>query len=312
MSERETYLVTGGCGFIGSHIVEALAAEGHRVRVLDNLSSGYERNLSHISGDVTLVRGDVRDLTEVMKATAGVDYVFHEAALVSVFDSVNKPLENNEINITGTLNVLEAAREHRVRRIVMASSAANYGNNPDLPKREEMKPEPESPYAIGKTVGEYYFSVYHKLYGVEATALRYFNVYGPRQDPGSMYSGVISKFVDVVRHGARPTIFGDGKQTRDFVFVKDVVQGNLLAMRSSHAGKGDVFNIGTGQKSSLLDLLAELNALTGQTLNPELREVRAGDIRHSVSDISKAVKQLGYRPRFTLREGLRELLAYDC
>ncbi len=303
---NSTYLVTGGCGFIGSHIVEALVAEGHRVRILDNLSSGYERNIAHIKGDVDFDRGDVRDLAEVERVTEGVDYVFHEAALVSVFDSINKPLENNDINITGTLNVLEAARRCGVRRIVMASSAAGYGNNPKLPKREDMPPEPESPYAVAKVVGEYYFAVYRKLHGLAATALRYFNVYGPRQDPGSMYSGVVSRFVDAVRQGKRPTVYGDGGQTRDFVFVKDVVQANLLAMRSPHAG--GVFNVGTGRQASLLDLIGALNALTDQALEPVFEDVRSGDIRHSVADISKAGEQLGYEPRFTLRDGLRELL----
>ncbi len=312
MSEQMTYLVTGGCGFIGSHIVEALAAEGHRVRIFDNLSSGYERNISHIGGAVEFVQGDVRDADAVLQVTRGADYVFHEAALVSVFDSVNRPVDNNAINITGTLHVLEAARQHRVKRVVMASSAAVYGNNPQLPKREELTPEPESPYAIGKIVGEYYFGVYYKLYGLETTALRYFNVYGPRQDPGSMYSGVISKFSATLARGERPNIFGDGLQTRDFVFVKDIVQGNLLAMRSPRAGKGNVFNLGTGRQSSLLDLLTALNRLTGQELEPIFHPFRAGDIRHSVSDIARARAELGYVPQFGLDEGLRALLAYKA
>lgn len=304
----DTYLVTGGCGFIGSHIVEALADEGHTVRVFDNLSSGYRRNIESIDGDVEFVEGDIRDAGAVDAATEGMDRVFHEAALVSVFDSVERPVDNNDINITGTLNVLEAARKHGVKRIVMASSAAVYGNNPELPKRETMKPEPESPYAIGKIVGEYYFSVYHKLYGLETVALRYFNVYGPRQDPSSMYSGVISKFSDVLRSGATPTVFGDGQQTRDFVFVKDVVQANLLAMRAN-AGAGDVFNVGTGRQASLLDLLSVLGELSGSAVEPEFAEVRVADIRHSLSDIGKARERLGYAPRFALREGLQALLA---
>ncbi len=308
MSGKQRYLVTGGCGFIGSHIVEALAAEGHAIRVFDNLSSGYERNLAHIRGDVEFVRGDVRDLPAVREAARGMEFVYHEAALVSVFDSVNKPLENNDINITGTLNVLEAAREAKVRRIVIASSAANYGNNPDLPKREDMKPEPESPYAVGKIVGEYYFKLYAKLYGLPAVCLRYFNVYGPRQDPSSMYSGVISKFTDVMRKGQTPVVFGDGGQTRDFVFVKDVVQANLLAMRSPKVGAGEVFNVGTGRQASLLDLLAVLGELTGRRVEPQFREARAGDIRHSVSDIARARAVLGYEPKFTLKEGLKALL----
>lgn len=309
MTERNAYLVTGGAGFIGSHLVEALAEQGHRIRVLDNLSSGYAKNLDHIRGDVELVIGDVRNPDQVSRAMEGMTHCFHEAALVSVFDSVNRPVDNNDINITGTLNVLEACRAHKIRRIVMASSAAVYGNNPDLPKREPMRPEPESPYAIGKIVGEYYFGVYHKLYGLETAALRYFNVYGPRQDPSSMYSGVISKFTDVLSKGQQPTIFGDGSQTRDFVFVKDIVQANLLAMHVPAAGKGCVFNVGTGRRSSLLDLLNVLAGLAGVKPAPTFREFRAGDIRDSVSDIAAARSVLNYEPKFTLQEGLKHLWA---
>ena len=303
-----SYMITGGCGFIGSHIAEALVARGESVRILDNLSSGYEQNLAAFRDRVDVLIGDVRDPADLDAAMADVRFVFHEAALVSVFDSVERPLDNHAINLTGTLNVLEAARRAGVKRIVMASSAAVYGNNPELPKRETMKPEPESPYAIGKIVGEYYFSVYHKLYGLETVALRYFNVYGPRQDPSSMYSGVISKFSDVLRSGATPTVFGDGQQTRDFVFVKDVVQANLLAMRAN-AGAGDVFNVGTGRQASLLDLLSVLGELSGSAVEPEFAEVRVADIRHSLSDIGKARERLGYAPRFALREGLQALLA---
>ena len=309
MTESRSYLVTGGCGFIGSHLVEALAGQGHRVRVLDNLSSGHARNLEHVRGRVEVIVGDIRDRAQIDAATEGMDYVFHEAALVSVFDSVERPRDNHDINITGTLNVLEAAREHGVKRVVMASSAAVYGNAPELPKREDQRPEPESPYAIGKILGEYYFSVYAKLYGLQTVALRYFNVYGPRQDPSSMYSGVISKFSDVLAKGGTPVVFGDGGQTRDFVFVRDVVQANLRAMESDQAGRGDVFNVGTGRRTSLLDLLAALGDLTGRRPAPEFREARAGDIRHSVSDIGRARSVLGYEPAYGLREGLAELVA---
>jgi UDP-glucose 4-epimerase len=308
VTERETYLVTGGCGFIGSHLVEALAGEGHVVRVLDDLSSGFTRNLEHIQGRVEIVVGDVRDPAQTLSAMEGVSYVFHEAALVSVFDSVNRPRDNHDINLTGTLNVLEAARAAGVRRVVMASSAAIYGNNPELPKREDMRPEPESPYAIGKIGGEYMLRVYHRLYGLETASLRYFNVFGPRQDPGSMYSGVISKFSSVLAAGGTPKIFGDGGQTRDFVYVKDVVQANLLAMRAP-AAAGGVFNIGTGSQTSLLDLLSALQSIAGRSGAPEFAEARAGDIRDSVADISRAREILGYAPRATLREGLAELWA---
>jgi UDP-glucose 4-epimerase len=303
------YLVTGGAGFIGSHIAEALLAEGHAVRVLDNLSSGHEENLDGLA--VEFVRGDIRDLAAVRAAAAGVDGVFHEAALVSVPESVEKPVENHEINVTGTLNVLVAAREAGVRRLVLASSAAVYGENPELPKREDMLPEPVSPYALGKIAGEYYLRVFADLYGVETAALRYFNVYGPRQDPRSMYSGVISKFADVLAAGDTPTIFGDGGQTRDFVFVKDVVRANLLAMRSARAGKGEVFNVGTGRKTSLLELLDALSGIFGRKTEPKFAPPRAGDIRHSVADISRAGEILGYRPQTALAEGLRALVEHN-
>ncbi len=309
MNERDTYLVTGGCGFIGSHLVETLAAEGQCVRVFDNLSTGHVRNLEGLRGEIELVVGDVRNPDQVEAAMAGVDFVFHEAALVSVFDSVNRPVDNHDINLSGTLHVLEACRRHKVRRIVMASSAAVYGNALELPKREDMRPEPESPYAIGKIVGEYYIRVYRRLYGLETAALRYFNVYGPRQDPSSMYSGVISRFSDVLCAGGRPVIFGDGQQTRDFVFVKDVVQANLKAMQAPAAGQGEVFNVGTGVRSSLLELLAALQALARAAGAPEFREARAGDIRDSVADISRARERLAYEPQWNLTAGLAELWA---
>ena len=308
MADRATYLVTGGAGFIGSHIVEALAAEGQSVRVYDNFSSGYRHNLEHIDGDVAVIEGDIRDRSALAEVMPGVDYVFHEAALVSVFDSVDRPDDNHEINLTGTLNVLQAAREAGVRRFVMASSAAIYGNNPALPKQELMRPEPVSPYAIGKITGEYYLSVFAELYGLETVSLRYFNVYGPRQDPTSMYSGVISKFSDVLLAGETPTIFGDGKQTRDFVFVKDVVQANLRAMRSDRAGRGEAFNVGTGRQVSLLELLDTLCSLLERELTPQFRDARAGDVRDSVADISRVTEILGYRSEFDLRRGLKALL----
>jgi UDP-glucose 4-epimerase len=305
----KTYLVTGGCGFIGSHICEALVAEGGRVRILDNLSSGYVQNIARIRDQVEFIEGDIRDATAVDAAVQGVDFIFHEAALVSVFDSVERPVDNNDINITGTLNVIEAARRHGAKRMVLASSAAVYGNDPTLPKKEDMRPQPESPYAIGKITGEYLLGVAAKLYGLETVALRYFNVYGPRQDPSSMYSGVISKFVDVLAAGQTPTIFGDGQQTRDFVFVKDVVQANLLAMHSGDVGNGEVFNVGTGKQTSLLELLAVLTSLTDREVAPRFEPVRAGDVRHSVSDISAISSALDYQPSYSLRAGLEQLIA---
>ena len=305
---QELYLITGGAGFIGSHLAAALLARGGRVRVFDNLSSGRLENLAACGARVEFVRGEIRNPAELAAAMTGVRYVYHEAALVSVFDSVERPQDNHDINITGTLNVLQAARAAGVQRLLIASSAATYGNNPELPKREEMLPEPESPYAIGKITGEYYLRVFSSLYGLETVSLRYFNVYGPRQDPRSVYSGVISKFTDALAKGQVPTIFGDGGQTRDFVFVKDVVQANLLAMHSAKVGKGEVFNVGTGRPTSLLELLAALGDVFGVKPAPLFKEARAGDIRHSLADIGKIRATLGYAPRHSLHEGLQELV----
>lgn len=301
-------MVTGGCGFIGSHLCEALLSRGCKVRVLDDLSSGYRENLRHLEGSVEVKIGDVRDPSAVAEAMAGVSGVFHEAALVSVFDSVKRPGDCHDINATGTLNVLQAARAGGVRRVILASTAAAYGNDPTLPKREDLRPQPESPYAVAKVVGEHYQRIFSSLYGLETVTLRYFNVFGPRQDPRSPYSGVISKFTDDVRAGRRPTVFGDGGQSRDFVFVKDVVQANLRAMFDLARAEGQVYNVGSGTTATLLDLLAALGRLTGQRLEPVHKEARVGDIRHSSADISRARKELGYEPGFDLESGLRELL----
>ncbi|MDI6775058.1 MAG: SDR family oxidoreductase [Verrucomicrobiota bacterium] len=305
-------LVTGGCGFIGSHIAEELLQGGHAVRIYDNLSSGFLKNIAGFRAGVEFIEGDIRNATGLEAAMKGVECVFHEAALVSVFDSIERPLENNDINIAGALNTLNSARRTGVRRIVMAASAAAYGNNPDLPKRESMRPEPESPYSVTKVAGEAYMRVFARLYGIETVSLRYFNVYGPRQNPGSMYSGVISKFVDTIMRGEDPTVFGDGRQTRDFVFVKDVVQANLLAMSSARADRGEVFNVGTSREISLLDLLEALRELTGRAFTIRFAPARPGDIRRSVADVSLAGSALGYSPRWNVRQGLRELLAADA
>jgi UDP-glucose 4-epimerase len=241
----------------------------------------------------------------------GVTHCFHEAALVSVFESVEKPFENHDINMTGTLNVLQAAREAGVQRVVFASSAAVYGNDPELPKRETMRPQPASPYAAGKIAGEYYLSIFSQLYGVQTVSLRYFNVFGPRQDPKSMYSGVISKFTDDLKAGRSPTIFGDGRQTRDFVFVKDVAQANLKAVFEPRVGRGEAFNVATGQTASLLDMVRMLGELTGRTVNPLFQDTRPGDIQHSAADIGRAREMLGYAPQYTLKTGLEYLLRWQ-
>ena len=306
--KKPEYLVTGGCGFIGSHICEDLVERGHTVRVLDNLASGYLRNLDHLGSAVEIQQGDVRNPDDVRQAVAGVRGVFHEAALVSVFDSVQRPMDNHDINATGTLQVLLAARDAGVQRVVLASTAAAYGNDPELPKREDMRPQPESPYAVAKIAGEHYLRLFASLYALPTVVLRYFNVFGPRQDPKSPYSGVISRFCDDVTAGRTPTVFGDGGQTRDFVFVKDVVQANWLAMSDRTEGRGQIYNVASGRTASLLDLLATLGQLTGRPVAPAHQPARAGDIRHSAADIAKARRELGYEPQFDLTRGLDLLL----
>ncbi|MFA4943116.1 MAG: SDR family oxidoreductase [Lentisphaeria bacterium] len=303
------HLITGGAGFIGSHLAEAILAQGGRVRVFDNLSSGHLENLAPFRDRIEFVQGDLRHPAKLAAAMQGVRYVYHEAALVSVFDSVARPQDNHEINITGTFNLLQAARAAGVQRVLFASTAAAYGNNPALPKRETMLPEPESPYAVAKLTGEHYLRIFHSLYGLETVSLRYFNVYGPRQDPRSPYSGVISKFADALATGQPPTIFGDGAQTRDFVFVQDVVQANLLAMHSPNVGHGEVFNVGTGQPTSLLELLAALGDAFGANPTPNFQPARPGDIRHSLADITRIRATLAFEPRHSLHAGLQALAA---
>jgi len=276
---------------------------------LDNLSSGHLRNIESIRDRIEVVIGDVGDVEAVRRAMAGVTHVFHEAALVSVFDSVARPRDNHDTNMTGTLNVLMAAQQAGVKRVVMASSAAVYGNDPEIPKRESMTPAPESPYAIGKITGEYYMRIFHTLYGLETVSLRYFNVFGPRQDPNSVYSGVISRFVNVLKQNKTPVVFGDGLQSRDFVYVNDVVQANMLAMHNLDAGKGDVFNVATGVSVTLLELLRELGAILGISVEPDFQPARAGDIRASAASIDRIRKALGYEPQFNLSSGLSGLLA---
>ncbi len=337
------YLVTGGAGFIGSHIVDALVEVNHEVVVLDNLSSGHKENLSNVWKKIMFVEGDVRDAETCLKAAEGCDGIFHEAALVSVPDSINRPRDNHDINITGTLNVLEAARANGVKRVVFASSAANYGDNPELPKHEEMLPEPKSPYAMAKVTGEHYLNVYAECFGLETVALRYFNVFGPRQDPSSMYSGVISIFSERILKGLPITIYGDGQQTRDFVNVKDVVAANLLAMTTvkivqdveavktegddppltfnegsarfnerSVSTRGSaafsIFNIATGSQTSLLQLLGALGEICGTKPEVRFSPSRPGDIQHSLADISKARNVLAYAPKVDLKDGLSELM----
>jgi UDP-glucose 4-epimerase len=259
---------------------------------------------------VELVVGDVRDAALVERTAEGCELIYHEAAVVSVPYSVDHPQETHDVNIQGTFNVLEAARRQKVRRVVFACSAAVYGEDPELPKRETMAPLPISPYGVEKIAGEYYLGVYNKLYGVETVSLRYFNVFGPRQDPRSAYSGVISIFVDKVLRGQTPTVFGDGSQCRDFVFIDNVVQANMLAAEVKGAA-GRCYNVGCGERTTLNDLLAMLGRLAGRDLAPRYLEARAGDIKDSLADISRARAELGYEPRVKVEEGLGALLAFE-
>lgn len=300
------YLVTGGAGFIGSHLVEALLADGHQVVVLDNLSSGKKENLSAVWNEIEFIEGDIRSEEDCLRATEGCNGIFHEAALVSVPDSIERPRDNHAINITGTFNLLEAARANGLKRFVYASSAAVYGDNPELPKREDMLPEPKSPYALAKLAGEQYLSVYAECYGLETVALRYFNVFGPRQDPTSPYSGVISIFADSVSKGKTIEIFGDGRQTRDFIYVADIVQANVAAMHSEKAPSATL-NVATGKQTSLLELLATLEKIEGREVARVFKGARSGDIKHSQADIALAQRTLGYNPRTSLEKGLETI-----
>ncbi|EKD41250.1 MAG: hypothetical protein ACD_73C00791G0002 [uncultured bacterium] len=304
------YLITGGCGFIGSHLAQGLVQQGAEVIIYDNLSSGFLKNIDSIKDKIEFIQADICDVGALNVALKGVEGVFHEAALVSVFDSVNSPEENHSINITGTFYVLRASQKAGVKKVVLASSAAVYGNDPLLPKVETMKPSPESPYALGKLTGEYYARLFSQLYGLNTVSLRYFNVFGPRQDPSSMYSGVISKFMEAFIKSENPFIFGDGLQTRDFVFVKNVVAANLLAMQTNSADGYQVFNVGCGRQISLLDLISEMELLFYRKANPEFKPARVGDIKFSVANIDAIQKSLGYVPSFSLKEGLADYFKY--
>ena len=303
------YLVTGGAGFIGSHLCRRLLASGCAVRVLDDLSSGRRENLAALDGEVDLVEGDLRDEALVSAALAGVDYVLHHAAVASVQTSIERPRFEQEVNAVGTLQLFEAARRAGVRRVVFAASAASYGKDPTAPKREEMLPAPESPYAISKIAGEYYARVYSSLYGLEVVCLRYFNVFGPRQDPSSPYSGVISIFAERMLAGAAPTVFGDGGQSRDFVYVDNVVEANMQACTTPGIA-GRVYNIGCGRSASLLELVAALNRVLGTAIEPEFAPARPGDVRISLADITRAQRELGYEPEVHFKQGLEQTLAW--
>ena len=299
----DTYLVTGGGGFIGSHVVDELLTRGHAVKVLDNFSTGRRQNVAHFHDDIELVEGDVRSYERANTAVKGVDVVIHLAALPSVPRSVQDPLTTTEVNVTGTLNVLLAARDWDVRRVVLASSSSVYGANDFLPKHEELIPHPISPYGVSKLAGEYYCQAFTACYGLETVALRYFNIYGPRQDPQSVYAAVIPKFIAAMLAGERPTIFGDGEQSRDFTCVEDCVAANLLACTAPGAA-GQVLNIACGGRYTLNELVALLNRVLGTAIQPVYEPPRPGDVKHSQADISAARSALGYDPSTSFEEGL--------
>jgi len=303
-----SYLVTGGAGFIGSHLAEELLRRGHRVRVVDSLITGKRANLAAIPA-AEFVEGDLADADVAAKATAGMDYVLHQAAIPSVPRSVDDPATTNRANITATLNILVAARAAGVKRLVYAGSSAAYGDTPTLPKHEEMPTRPLSPYALQKLVGEQYCQMFTQLYRFPTVTTRYFNVFGPRQDPGSPYSGVISLFATAVLAGQTPIIHGDGEQTRDFTYIANVVDGVLRACEAPNVA-GEVINVATGQRTSLNELLRVLNRLVNVNVPPIYKETRAGDVRDSQADISKAKALLGYEPTVSLEDGLRHTLEW--
>ncbi len=303
-----SYLVTGGAGFIGSHLVEALVARGARVRVVDSLATGHRRNLAHLRG-VEFVEGDLAQFETARQAVDGVEYVLHHAAIPSVPRSVANPLAAHRANVDATLNVLIAARDAGVRRVVYAGSSSVYGDTDVLPKHEDLPPKPRSPYALQKLVGEHYARLFFELYGLETVSLRYFNVFGPRQDPTSPYSGVISLFIHALANGRRPVIYGDGEQTRDFTYVANVVDATLRACEAP-AVAGTIINVATGQRVSVNRLLRTLCALWGTIVEPLYAEPRPGDVRHSQADITRARRLLEYEPRVSFEEGLRRTIAW--
>jgi len=301
-----SYLVTGGAGFIGSHLTEELVRRGHRVRVVDSLVTGKRRNLDHVKG-VEFLEGDLAVADVARRAADGMEYVLHQAAIPSVPRSVKDPLTSNEANVTGALNILVAARDAGVKRLVYAGSSSVYGDTPTLPKHEDMPTKPLSPYALQKLMAEQYCQIFTRLYGFETVTTRYFNVFGPRQDPGSPYSGVISLFSSAILEGRRPIIYGDGEQTRDFTYVANVVDGVLRACEAPNA-PGEAINVATGGRISLNELLRVMNKICGTNVEPIYKEPRAGDVHDSQADISKARALLDYKPIVALEDGLRQTI----
>lgn len=305
-----TYLVTGGAGFIGSHLVDALLARGETVRVVDNFATGSREYIESVRERVAFFEVDITDLDALREPMQGVDYVLHQAAIPSVPRSVADPLLTHESCATGTLNVLIAARDAQVKRVIYAASSSAYGDIEDTYKSEDLPPRPLSPYAVAKLVGEQYCQVFHTVYGLETVCLRYFNVFGPRQDPNSPYSAVIPLFMKAMLAGEQPTVFGDGTQSRDFTYIENVVQGNLLACQADRRVAGRVINLACGASINLLDLIAAINHLLGTQIEPIFAEPRPGDVKHSCADIRLARELLGFTPSVSFEEGLRHTLAW--
>jgi UDP-glucose 4-epimerase len=300
------YLITGIAGFIGSSIARAVLAQGGKVRGIDNFSTGKRANLEEIADQIDFREVDLLALDALHDACRGVDYIFHEAAIPSVPKSVLDPLGSNQANVDGTVHLLIAARDAKVKRVVYAASSSAYGDTPTLPKREDMVPNPISPYAVAKLTGEYYMTSFYRCYGLETVSLRYFNIFGPRQDPSSPYSGVLAKFITQMLNGEQPTIFGDGSQSRDFTYIQNAVDANLLAAKAPASQvAGQVFNVATGQRADLNEAFQLLRKITGYSGEAKYSETRSGDVKHSLADLSRAEAQLGYKPRLNFEEGLR-------
>ncbi len=303
------YLITGGGGFIGSNIAAELVKQGHQVRILDNFSTGRRQNLAEIENQVEIIEGDIRDFWTVREAVDGVDYILHQAALPSVPRSIKNPLTSNAVNVEGTLNLLEAAKISKVKRFVMASSSSVYGDTPTLPKHEEMPPDPLSPYAVSKLTNEKYCKVFYDLYGLETVCLRYFNIFGPRQDPKSEYAAVVPKFITALMKGQQPVVFGDGSQSRDFTFIDNAVNANLLAT-TAKASPGKYYNIACGGQFTLNQLLDLLREIIGVKIEAKYDAPRRGDIKHSYADIQRARKDLNYNVSVDFREGLKRTVEW--
>ncbi|MCL4551219.1 MAG: SDR family oxidoreductase [Bacteroidetes bacterium] len=303
------FLVTGGAGFIGSNIAEELLKRGHSVRVLDNFSTGKKENLESFIDHIELINGDIRNNDAVIKAVKGVDVILHQAALPSVPRSIIDPITTNEVNVNGTLNILNAAKENGVKRVVFASSSSIYGDTPELPKHEGTTPNPMSPYAVSKLTGEKYCNVFSKIYGLETVALRYFNVFGPRQDPSSQYSAVIPKFIKAILNNEQPIIYGDGEQSRDFTYIENVVEANLLAATKEYE-PGLAMNCATHSRITLNNLADEINKILGKNIKCKYAEPRAGDIKHSFANIELAKKTIRYTPLVPFEEGLKKTIEW--